>query len=404
MGVRAVSGPPRRELQAPAPRRPLPGQHRRDPVDERPGPATAGRRRLARRLQPLHPPPGGRPLARAPRRARPTSARAVEGPRGAAAAHRPLPFHVRADAGPPVAAVPDPAGVPEALGDAVPRLGHPRQGAGGARVREEGRRRDRRELRRDPLGARGDGDPSRHRPRPRHAGAALRTATAGGRPCAVVAAPEGDGPRRPRVRGPRRRPADRRRAPPRRGARALPGRGHRRRPAERRLVRPVRHRVHGARQARRHVPARRGDATHGGCIRPAGAARQRVGRDPARPTRGARRARRRPAREEIGRASRAYASGSTTSTASPMRCSRSTRPSSSRRRARRLGRACPAQPADLATRAAMADDRPRHGAARGTPGSPPPSARRVGARARVASCVASGAIPRSTGSAASCRA
>ena len=81
--------------------------------------------------------------------------------RGAAAAHRPLPLHVRADARAAVAAVPDPAGVPEALGDALPRLRHPRQDARGARVREEGRRRDRRQLRRDPLGARGDGDPAR---------------------------------------------------------------------------------------------------------------------------------------------------------------------------------------------------------------------------------------------------
>ena len=42
-----------------------------------------------------------------------------------------------------------------------------------ARVRQEGRRRDRRQLRRDPLGARGGRDPAGHRPRRDRAGAAV---------------------------------------------------------------------------------------------------------------------------------------------------------------------------------------------------------------------------------------
>ena len=205
------------------------------------------------------------------------------------AAHRPLPLHLRADPGPAVAPVPDPAGVPQALGDALPRVGHPRQDAGGARVREEGRRGDRGELRRDSVGTRGDHDPTRDRPRRGHAGAAVGPAPPRGRPRAVVTPPEGHRPRRRGVRGPRRRAPDRRGPPPRRGARPLPRRRHRRRPAERRLVRPVRHRVHGDGEARRDVPARRGGATDRGRIRPAGADRERLQRDPARPARGARR-------------------------------------------------------------------------------------------------------------------
>ena len=54
-------------------------------------------------------------------------------------------------------------------------LGHPRQDAGASSpTGEKAGARDRRQLRRDPLGARGDGDPARHRPRPRDARAAVR--------------------------------------------------------------------------------------------------------------------------------------------------------------------------------------------------------------------------------------
>ena len=170
-------------------------------------------------------------------------------------------------------------------------LGHPRQDAGGARLREKGRRGDRRQLRRDPLGSPRDRDPARHRPRPRDARAAVRTAPPRRRPRALVATAQGHRPRRSCLRGARRRAADRRGAPSQGGARAVPRRGHRRRPAERRLVRPLRDRVHGARQAGRHLPPRGGDAPHGGGVRAAGADRERLGRDAPRPAGRARRAR-----------------------------------------------------------------------------------------------------------------
>ena len=99
------------------------------------------------------------------------------------AARRRLPLLLRPHARAAVAPVPDPAAVREAVGDALPRLGHPRQGARRDRLREEGRRRDRRQLRRDPLGAGGARDPARHRPGRDPAGAAVQPAH--GRSCST---------------------------------------------------------------------------------------------------------------------------------------------------------------------------------------------------------------------------
>ena len=281
------------------------------------GAPAARDRGVARRLQPLRAPPGGRPLARAPRRARPASGRPVARVRRAGPAHRPVPLHLRADARPPVAAVPAPARVREGVGDALPRLRHPREVTRGARLREEGRRRDRRQLRRDPLGAGGDDDPAGGRPAGDRTRAAVRPPAAGRRARAVVAAAEGHRPRPRRLRRPRRRPAHHRRAAPRRGARALPRRRHRRRPAQRRLVRPLRDRVHGARQAGHHVPARRGRAAHRGGLRRARADRQRDRRDAPGAARGARRGRRRPAGTRSARRRARTSSRCTTSSSSP---------------------------------------------------------------------------------------
>ena len=283
-------GVPLRE-EAPSPRRPLPGQHRRRPVDERPGTPPSRNRRVARRLQPLRVAPRGRPVARAAERARPTAAGPVEGLLRAPAAHRPVPLHVRSDAGAAVPPVPAAAGVRQAVGDALPRLRHPWEVAARAGLREEGGRRDRRQLRRDPLGPRGRDDPAGRRPVRDPARAAVGSRAARDRPRPVLTTAEGNRSRPPRVRRARRRPPDRRGAPPPGGTRAVPGRRHRRRPAERRVVRPVRDRVHGARQARRDLPPRGGDPPHRGGVRRPGARRERVRRHAPDTPRGARRAR-----------------------------------------------------------------------------------------------------------------
>ena len=228
----------------------------------------------ARRLRPVQAAPRGRLVARPAQGLSARPDRPVARARAPAPAHRRLPLLLRAHARAEVAPVPDPARVRQEVGLALPRLRHPRQDARAARVRQEGGRRGRRQLRRDPLGAGGRGDPARHRralaSRPH------RRPTARGR--VVVHAPSSPRPQGHRARdrgvcGARRRPRARRGAPPRRGVRALPGGRHRRRPAERRLVRPLRDRVHGARQAGRHVPPRRGGSAHGGGLRRPRAAR-----------------------------------------------------------------------------------------------------------------------------------
>ena len=115
-------------------------------------------------------------------------------------------------------------------------------------------RRDRRLLRRDPLGARGARDPARSRPDAVHARAAVGQPPAARRARAVEPREEGDALGDRGVRAAGRRARHRRGRAARRRARALrPGR-HRRRPAERRLARHLRARVDGARQARRHLP------------------------------------------------------------------------------------------------------------------------------------------------------
>ena len=179
----------------------------------------------------------------------------------------------------------------------------------------------------------------------RDAVASFRPPAPGDRARTLVAATQGDGSRAPRVRGPRRRAPHRRGRPPPGGARALPRRRHRRRPAERRLVRAVRDRVHGARQAGRHVPPRRSDAPHRRGVRAAGAARQRVIRVTPRSARGARG----DGACGTGRdrhAPRARTSSvSTTSSTSPTASSSSTTPSSHRRGSRARAMVVPSEPA-----------------------------------------------------------
>ena len=111
-------------------------------------------------------PPRGRLVARPPRPAAAAARAAVRGVRAARAADGHLPLLLRADADPEVAAVPAPARAAQEERLPLPRLRHPRQVARGARVRQARRRRDRRLLRRDPLGARGARDPARARPAP----------------------------------------------------------------------------------------------------------------------------------------------------------------------------------------------------------------------------------------------
>ena len=149
---------------APHARHPLPGQHGRGALAERPGAPAQGGRRPARRLRALPPPPRGGLVARPARRVRPPAAHAVARARPPAPRDRRLPLLLRAHARAEVAAVPDPARARQALGDALPRLRHPRQAAGRARLGEARRRPDRRLLRRDPLGARRGGRPAGDRP------------------------------------------------------------------------------------------------------------------------------------------------------------------------------------------------------------------------------------------------
>ena len=161
-------GDDRDRADAPAARRPLPRQHRR-----------ACRGRTCRRCGAAASTPGSSSSSATRFTPRPTSRSTARGGfvrRQATqwrALARLLPhtdvFHFSSGSTlvPAVAAVPDPAALPQEVGHPLPRLGHPRQDAGAARVRQEGGRRDRRQLRRDPLGARGRGDPAGDRPRAR---------------------------------------------------------------------------------------------------------------------------------------------------------------------------------------------------------------------------------------------
>ena len=191
------------------------------------------------------------------RRLRAPAGGAVAGARAPAAAHGRLPFRFGLTLVPqslqfPILRLLRKKSVMHYLGSDI-RGKTPEQLAYGKKAG----RRDRRQLRRDPLGARGRGDPAGYRSLALHPGAAVRPVATAHHPRALFASPQGH---RARDRGRRRarcRSRDRRGPPPRRGVRALPQRGHRRRPAQRRLVRPLRDRVHGARQAGGHLSARR---------------------------------------------------------------------------------------------------------------------------------------------------
>ena len=129
---------------------------------------------------------------------------------------------------------PDPPSSAQEVGDALPRFGHPGEVARAARVREEGRRGGRGLVRRCPLGAGGRDDPAGDRREGDRARAAVRSRSARDPARTLLAAPQGDGARRRRVRRARRGARSRRGPAPRRGVRALPRRRHRRRPAQRR--------------------------------------------------------------------------------------------------------------------------------------------------------------------------
>src|SRR5581483_34336 len=188
----------------------------------------------------------------------------------------------------------------EALRDALSRLRHPGQAAGGAGVGRPRRGEDRRLLRRDPLGPRRGGRTAGNRPRRVRPEPAVRRRAPGRRPRALLPPAQGHRARGRRVRAAPGRARDRRRAPPRRGSTPLRAGGHRRRSAERGLVRPVRDRGNGARQARRHVPARGGGRAHGGGVPGEGADRERDGGNARRAAAPARRGRGATARRRRG--------------------------------------------------------------------------------------------------------
>ena len=143
-------------------------------MGDRRGAPPPRRRCTARRVRALRAAPRGRRLARPLGRLRAPAGDPVARAREAAAADRHLPLRLRPHARAAVAPVPGAAPVREEVGDALPRLGHPRQDAGAARLRQEGRRRDRRQLRRDPLGARGGGAAAGNRRLADHALATVR--------------------------------------------------------------------------------------------------------------------------------------------------------------------------------------------------------------------------------------
>ena len=291
---------------------------------ERARAAAQGRRRAARRLRALQAPPRGRRVARPARRARPAAADPVARVRAAPPPHRRLPLLLRAHARAEIPAIPALAREAEALGDALPRLRHPRQAARGARL---GAARPTPGSSAPTTRSAGCPTPRSSRPgidlRDYDAAPADRPRAPGRRPRPVEPPPQGHRARDRRLRAAPGRPRDRRGPPPRRGAPPLRGRRHRRRPAERRLVRPVRDRGDGARQARRHLPPRRGGRPHGGGLRDDGADRLRHRRDARRP-RSARSSRTPPSGAASARRAAPTSSASTTSSRSPTACSTST--------------------------------------------------------------------------------
>ena len=190
-----------------------------------------GDRRAARRLQPLRAAPGGRRRSRAPGglvRQQATQWRAF-----ARLAPKTDIFHFYFGLTllPKSVQFPLAARARQALGHALPRLRHPRQDAGAARVGAARGRTRRRLVRRDPLGAGRARDPAGDRRARDRARAAVGPRAAGRAARAVV-------PRRARARsmcrgvqGARRRARDRRGTRPSRGVRALSARRRDRRPA-----------------------------------------------------------------------------------------------------------------------------------------------------------------------------
>ena len=154
--------PPTRRATAAAARHALPGQHGRRPVGERPrrsGAAASTRGSSSSSATRCTPRPTSRSTAPAASRA----ARRPSGARSRGCCRRPTSSTSSSASRscPRSLQFPMLRLLRQEVRHALPRLGHPRQDAGAARLREEGRSRDRRQLRRDPLGARGGGDPAR---------------------------------------------------------------------------------------------------------------------------------------------------------------------------------------------------------------------------------------------------
>ena len=149
-----------------APGHALPGQRRRDPVGERAGAAAQGGRRAARRLQPRQAPPRGRLVARAARRRCRGGSR-----RSSRALARLLPrtdvfhFYFGLTLVPPSLQFPILRAARQEERLPLPRLRHPRQDARpSSPYGKRADARDRRLLRRAPLGARGARRAARARP------------------------------------------------------------------------------------------------------------------------------------------------------------------------------------------------------------------------------------------------
>ena len=196
----------------------LPRQHRRHPVGERAGAAAQGSRRSTRRLRARQAAPRGRLVARPTRAAARTARAAVRRLCATRTEDRHLPLLLRPDAGPEVDPVPAAPRAAQEEHLPLPGLRHPREDAGRARVRQARRCRDRRLLRRAPLGAGGARDPTRARPTPVHARPAVRQPAPARRARAVEPREEGDCARDRRMRAVARRARYRRGRTARRSA------------------------------------------------------------------------------------------------------------------------------------------------------------------------------------------
>ena len=163
-------------------------------MGERASAPSARSRCAARRLQPLQAPLRGRRLARPARRAssrkqvtqwsalaRLAAARRTSSTSTSGSPSCPSPFQF-----------PILARSAQEVRHALPRLRHPWEVAAGARVRQEGRRRDRRLVRRDSLGSRGRDDPTRDRRVGDRARAAVRPRAARDPARALVAPAQGN--------------------------------------------------------------------------------------------------------------------------------------------------------------------------------------------------------------------